>query len=91
MNESGIDEAECSREMLSGSRVADTIRSLVNATDLQLEYARVLHETSLVPVLTYGSETMLWVEKERSRIRAVQMSNLSGLLGIRKMDRVPNA
>ena len=30
-------------------------------------------------------------EKERSRIRAVQMDNLRGLLGIRKMDRVPNS
>ena len=30
-------------------------------------------------------------EKERSRIRAVQMDNLRGFLGIRKMDRAPNA
>ena len=28
---------------------------------------------------------------ERSRIRAVQMDNFRGLLGIRRMDRVPNA
>ena len=39
----------------------------------------------------YGSETMLWKEKERSKIRAVQIDNLRGLLGIRKMDRVPTA
>ena len=37
----------------------------------------------------YGSETMVW--KEKSRIRAVQMNNLRGLLGIRRMHRVPNA
>ena len=42
-------------------------------------------------VLGYGSETVLWEEKERSRIRAVQMDNLRGLLGIMRMDRVPNA
>ena len=41
--------------------------------------AVVLHETLLVLVLKYGSETMLWKE-ERSRIRAVQMDNLSCLL-----------
>ena len=51
----------------------------------------VLHETLLVHVLTYGSETMLWEEKEISRIRVVQMDNLRGLLGFRRMDRVPNA
>ena len=48
----------------------------------------VLHETLLVPVLMYGR--MLW-EEERSRIRTVQMENLKGLLGIRRMDRILNA
>ena len=38
-----------------------------------------------MPVLMYGSE------KERSRVKAVQTGNLRGLLGIRIMDRVPNA
>ena len=39
----------------------------------------------------YGSETMLWEEEERSGFRAVQMDNLKGLLGIKRMDKVPNA
>ena len=43
---------------------------LVNARGLQVECGRVLHETLLVPVLKYGSETMIWKE-ERSRIRVV--------------------
>ena len=77
--------------MVSGKRAASTIRFLVKVRDLQLECAKVLHETLLVTVLMYGSETMLWKEKERSRIRAVQMDNLRGLLGIRSIDRVPNA
>ena len=42
-------------------------------------------------VLMYVSETMLWKEKERSRVKVVQMDNLRGLLGIRRMDRVLNA
>ena len=49
---------ECSRKLESERRVAGVIRSLVNARYLQLECARVLHETLLVPVLMYGSETM---------------------------------
>ena len=61
--------------------------SLVNARDVQLECARVL----LVPVLTYGSETMLWKEKKRSRIWALQIDNLRALRGIRRMDRIPDA
>ena len=76
MNESGTDAAEFSRKVASGRRVLGAIRSLVNTRDLQLECARVLHETLLVPVLMYGSETMLWKEEERFRVRAVQMDNL---------------
>ena len=38
-----------------------------------------------MPVLMYGGETMIQ-EKKRSRIRAVQMDNLRGLLGFRRMD-----
>ena len=43
----------------SGRRVAGAIRFLVNVRGLQLECARVLHETLLVPFLIYGSETMI--------------------------------
>ena len=85
LDESGTDEAECSRKVVSGRRVTDAIRSLVNAMSLQLECGRVLHESLLVPILTYGSETMIWREKERSRIWDVQMDNLRCLLGIRRM------
>ena len=74
-----------SRKVVSGMRVASPIRSLANAWDLQLECVRVWHETLLVTVLM----TMLW--KARYRISAVKMDNLRGLLGIRKMNRVPNA
>ena len=43
-----------------------------------------------MPVLIYDSETMKWKEKERFRIRTVQMENLRDLIAIRRMDRVPN-
>ena len=91
MDESSIDEVECSRKVARGRMVAGAIRCLVKARSLQLERARVLYESLLVPVLKYGSETMNWREKERCRIRAVQMENLRLQLCIRRMDRVPNA
>ena len=61
---------------MSGRRVASDIRYLVNVRGLQFQCARVLHESELVLILIYGDETMIWKEKERSRIRAVQMGNL---------------
>ena len=39
---------------------AGALRSLVNATNLQLECARVLHESLLIPALMYDSGTMIW-------------------------------
>ena len=48
---------EYSRNVESGRKVAGVIRSLVNARSLRLECARVLHESLLVLVLMYGSET----------------------------------
>ena len=79
------------RQNVVGRWVAGAIRSLVNGRSLQVEWVRVLHESLLVPVLTYDKETMICREKERSRIRAVQMDSLRGLLGIRRINKVPNA
>ena len=54
MDKSGVDGAEYSRKVASGRRVADAIKFLVNARDLQLLCVRVLCEALLVPVLMYG-------------------------------------
>ena len=44
-----------------------------------------------MPFLAHGSKKMIWREKERFRIRALQMDDLRGLLGIRRVDKIPNA
>ena len=59
LGESGTDKAECSRKVMSRRRVVGAIRSLINARSLQLDYIRVLHESLLVPVLTYGSKILM--------------------------------
>ena len=74
-----------------GGKRQVAIISLVIARGLQLVCARVLHEGLLGPVLLYGSYTLIYREKERSRIRAVQMDNFRGLLGVMRMNRAPNA
>ena len=53
LDESGTDGVECNRMVASRRRVSGAIRSLVNARVLQLECARVLHQTLLMHVLTY--------------------------------------
>ena len=44
-----------------------------------------------MPVLTYSSEKTIWRENEKSMIRAVEINNLRGLLGIMRMGKVLNA
>ena len=84
LDESGTDGAD-------GRKVVGAIRSQVNDMGLRHECARVLHDSFLVSVILCDCETMIRREKEKSRIRAVQMNNLRGLLDIRKMDILQNA
>ena len=70
LDESDTDEGYCRRKVARGMRVADAIRFLVNARDFKLECGRVLHESLFVPVLMYSSETMIWKESERSKIKS---------------------
>ena len=46
--------------MAIGRRVAGAIRPLVNARNLQLGCARVLHDSLVVLVLMYGRKTRIW-------------------------------
>ena len=82
LDESGTDKAQCRIKVTSERRVADAIKSQVNARGLQFECATILHEILLMPVFIYGSGTMIWKEKKSSKIMDVQMSSLRGLLGI---------
>ena len=68
LNESNTDDAESLRKVPSGRKVAGAIRSLVIVRGLHLDCARALHEGLFVPVLLYGSKTMIWREKETSEL-----------------------
>src|SRR5678815_2551252 len=69
---------------------AGAIKSLVNVKGLSLECARVLHEGMLLPVLFYGSETMVWNKKYRSKVQCVQMDNLRSMLGVKRINKMRN-
>ena len=66
--------------MISERKVAGVNRSLVNAKSLLLKCVRVHCDGLLVPLLMYGRE------KTKSRIIALQMNSLRGLLDVRKIN-----
>ena len=71
LDEPGTNDPECRRKVVNRRKVEGTIMSLVNASGLQVECARLLSETLFMPVLMYSNETMIQKES-RSRISAVQ-------------------
>ena len=71
--ESVTDGAECSKKVVNGRRVAGSLRSLVNARDLPLEYC-MKHYLYLF--------LRMAIRQCYGRRRAVQMDNLKGLLGL---------
>ncbi|MCP3679428.1 MAG: hypothetical protein GY782_03855 [Gammaproteobacteria bacterium] len=54
------------------------------------EFKRLLHDSVVGPVLTYGSEAWSMQEENKSRIRAVEMSYLRGACGVTLWNRLTN-
>lgn len=67
LDEKGADNAECSRKVVSGWRNY----IFLNTKELNLECIRVFHK-SMLPILLYGSETVVWIAKYRSKVQAAQ-------------------
>ena len=59
MSQTCTDSAEFRRKVASGREIEVAISSLVKSRILLLECAKVLHEALLVPVLLYGSESVV--------------------------------
>ena len=59
MDESGTDSAKSCRKVGSGKKVEGVIRYFVNIIIFQLDYAMVLHQSLVVPVLMYESEAVV--------------------------------
>lgn len=65
---------------MTGGKIAEGIRALVNKKELSLECVRVLHKNMVIPPAMYGSKTIIWKEREGSKTRTVQVNNLGQYL-----------
>lgn len=65
--------------------MAGAVKSLVSAKGLNFECPRILHESILLLVLMYSSETVVWNEKCRSKVHVVQMGKG---VSVRKIDEM---
>ena len=84
LEESGTDADKCCRKVRSGRKDSGTIRSWLILGVCSFSVRRCCMQHCIF--LLYDGEIMIWREKKRFRIRAVQMESLKGLLGIKRMD-----
>ena len=50
----------------------------------------IIYKTYFVPILTYGSETWVMKERDKNKMRAVEMKFQRSRVGVTRMDRVRN-
>ena len=49
-----------------------------------------VYNAMVVPIMTYGCESWVLMEKEKSRLQATEMSILRKVIGVTRMDHIRN-
>lgn len=88
LDEKEKSDAECSRKVVGGRKVAGAIDSMVIVKELSLGYARILHVGMMLPELLYGSETIVSNRKNRSKVQSAQVNNLRSLFGGKRTEKI---
>ena len=90
LDKRGLGEAEVSSRVKKGRKVVGCVGELKRKYKMRGDALRSIHEGVLVPTLTYGCETLVWNAEARSKVRAVEMSNLRNICGVRRIDKIRN-
>ncbi len=64
---------------VKGRRVIRSLARIMRGRNVSMEVKRSLKNSIPLPTLTYGSETWMWKRTHQSRMRAVEISYLSGV------------
>lgn len=83
-------EGETRERAVRGRKVIGSVEHMMKVWTVDLEVKNVLCDEIIVPTITSASETWAWNESQRSRIQAVELSNLRRDYGGRRMDGVSN-
>lgn len=83
----GSVKAEVKISVFQERKVGGSPRGLVNGKNINIVRARSLHAGALVPALTYGCESQVYVGQDRSKVTALEMDNLCSIVRIRMIDK----
>ncbi len=76
-------EGEVRQKALQGQKAMGSLEPVMKD---RIKVKKALHDSIIVPTLTYASETWTWNERQRSRIQAVEMSYFRGACSLNTMD-----
>ena len=90
MSKDGSIEDEVGERVQQGRRVVGTLKAVTRNRMVSMEAKKSLHDSVLIPTLTYGSETWTMLRRYDSRVRGVEMSYLRNACGVTWRDRLTN-
>jgi len=70
--------------------VAGTLKAVIRNRAVSMEVKKSLHDSVVIPTLTYGSGAWALLERQKSRLRGVEMSYLRSACGVTWRDRLTN-
>ena len=71
-------------------KVVGTLKAVTRNRVVSMEVKKSLHDSVVIPTLTYGSEAWTLMEKHKSRVRGVEMSYSRSECGVTWRDRLTN-
>ncbi len=90
MCKDGSTKAETRERALQGRKVVGSLGHIMNDRSVSMEVKRDLRNTVIVPTLTYASKTWAWIESQRSKVQAMEMSYLRSACHVSRMDGMSN-
>ena len=90
MSKDGSLEDEVRERVQQGRKVAGSLKAVIKNREVNMDVKRSLHDSIVIPTLTYENEAWTMQERYRSRVRAVEMNYLREACGVTWKDRLTN-
>ena len=90
LSKDGTMDEEVRERVQQGRRVVGALKAVTGSRVVSMEVKKSLHDSVVIPTLTYGSEAWTLVERLRPRVRAVEMNYLRSACGVTWRDRQTN-
>ncbi len=75
---------------MKGRSVIGSLARGMKGRNVSMKVKRGLRNSTLLPTLTYGSETWTWNRGQQLRVCAVEISYLRGACGVTRWERESN-